>query len=816
MEILRPIVSSTIIDKSFYTFAQGSYEDVVLGVITADKGRDSKFLELTSPAELLKEFTVDYKPNDKVHGQAILDVLQAMEAGAIGRVIRVVPPNATLPNGLIGLQTAAKAYGLDVVNIETPDEMAVGTGEGVITVTLKNTTPFELKTEVSLYSKTSLQNLADFYNGTKTSTELEEVAFPTSILSSDPLITVPAGGEIDYTFDVTGTLLGILSVDQTFEVGVMLSDESTKLGYVSKEPFIGGIITGKAEPAATTANVAFASKKLLVKPVMISAQGITNKASFEAIVEALPVSGEDIKSVPGYSEIVPLFGFVSKSKNNDIYSVSLNPLTQLDNTYSFRTYELTVSKQNTKGVMEVVENGGAFLVSLDPDALDETGTSLFIKDVLNIYFDELEFYFNESAYETLLTNLEANIASVMGPNSTLNPALVDFFYNTLYNNVSSDPLYKVLSYRTNIISNSEDLALATVGEVKVGDKLFEEGVLVETIKGDKFNVSHFSLENIVEATPVSTPDLAQSTVPLYSYATSTYKYLLGNGSAGTWTNADERIATIVSAYNGGIDPNILNKRLIPVDLLFDSNQHASIRMAIKNFVTTRGDCFSFMGLSVNDAKTYPVKLSAQLANYSYDSNRIALFAQGFNEVNKYTGKRMNVSATYHLAYKIVKNDVNFGTHKAIAGKNYGLIGGKDMDISYVPNPLQEEEMVLNKLNFFVQDRESTRIGTQNTTQLLNSALSDIPTVRALLKLIRKVEIISENFQFETIDAKNLSSLQDAINNSLGDAVLLGAFSAAEAIVYSSDYDKTRKRARVRITLSSVKFLEQIILDWIVN
>ena len=814
MEILRPIISSTIIDNTNYSVAQGSFEDVVMAVITADTGRDSKFLEFASASDLLSEFSLDGKPNDKAHGQAIMDVLQAMEVGARSLVMRVVPDDAYLPNGLLALHSSAKIYGLDVSNINTPDEIIGGAGATKdIVVSLTNSTPFETKTVATLYKKADVQELIDFYAGDMTAAALALETLGVVIATSAET-TVAKNASEDVTFSVSGDDIGIAVDGETAELAVLLSDASTYKGYVAKNPFLSAVMTGAAAPVADTTDTVIVNKRLQIKPITIAHNALTSKADFELMMTTSPVSADDLNTTD-FGAVLPIFGFCSKSKSPDEYSITINPTSKYDKTYAFRVYEVSVTKKNLLGNAVLVDNGGPFVVSLDPDAIDGAGSSLFIKDVLEKYFEELDFFFNEDNYALYLTALEANLDLVIGTN-TLDPSLVDPLYNTMYEGSGIDNLYQVLNFKTNIVSDKEDIDI-TDDSVNLA-----ENAVFDT----KYTAAHYVIETITTVTNPATPSPLEVATPLYSYAVSSYKYDLLHGSKGLFTAITEptvmtaeevRFAKIVSGYAGTIDADVHNKRLFQVDLLFNSNQHASINTAIASFVATREDCFAVMALSVTDTKVYPVKLSALLSGYQFDSNRIALFTQHFNETNKYTGKKMLVSASYHIARKLVSNDISNGTHKAIAGKVYGIVGAQDMDISFVPNSPQEEELYGSKVNYFIKDRQSTRLHTQLTSQAKNSPLSDIPTIRNLLKTIRKVENFSELYQYSDLnDASEMTKLQSGINNILNAEVLAGAYSEASGEVYASEYDKVRKKGRVRIKLTSPKFLEQILIDWIIN
>ncbi len=127
VEVNRPMVISTIMDNSVVVEKQEVRPNngTLFSVITSDRGRDGELLNFNSVDTILNEFCVNKKPNPKVHGQAILDVLNHVENGGNALILKVAPENATYPNGFLAVQTEVKPYGAYIDSIEYPDKIII-------------------------------------------------------------------------------------------------------------------------------------------------------------------------------------------------------------------------------------------------------------------------------------------------------------------------------------------------------------------------------------------------------------------------------------------------------------------------------------------------------------------------------------------------------------------------------------------------------------------------------------------------------------------------------------------------------------------
>jgi len=114
-----------------------------------------------------------------------------------------------------------------------------------------------------------------------------------------------------------------------------------------------------------------------------------------------------------------IFAVIPKGRGsgyNDLgFRINLNDA--YDSTYEFRLYDFEVTKTSESGSVSTVQ--GPFLVSLDPDAMSYSGSSLFIVDVIEKYCDYFTIIFNEDNYEKL--------AKIINSDPDVHPNRIDVF-----------------------------------------------------------------------------------------------------------------------------------------------------------------------------------------------------------------------------------------------------------------------------------------------------------------------------------------------------------------------------------------------------
>jgi len=125
-----------------------------------------------------------------------------------------------------------------------------------------------------------------------------------------------------------------------------------------------------------------------------------------------------VKTVDGYTNHM-LFAVIPKGRgagyNNLGFKMSLAK--GYDSTYEFRLYNFEVTMTSESTGTSTIQ--GPFLVSLDPDAMSNSGASLFIVDVIDSHCDYFNIIFNENAYNDL--------AKIVNKSDEVHPNRIDFF-----------------------------------------------------------------------------------------------------------------------------------------------------------------------------------------------------------------------------------------------------------------------------------------------------------------------------------------------------------------------------------------------------
>ena len=225
-----------------------------------------------------------------------------------------------------------------------------------------------------------------------------------------------------------------------------------------------------------------------------------------------------------------------------------------------------------------------------------------------------------------------------------------------------------------------------------------------------------------------------------------------------------------AAFSGGIDPKINSKLRVPCNVCLDANFSLAVKKAMVAMVLKRGDMMGYLdaGLltTINQVKSFTNSL-ADIDNY-YISKNFGMFTTR----DSITGKRIPVTVTMWLAYKIPMHWRQRGLYVAMAGESYATLTG------YVKNsvyPMIDADDHENK-EFFYDARwnyieciaENVYIrGTRQTCQTELSDLSEENNVHVMLQVKRRLERLCAQKRYHfgeatdramfTADAKELFS-----------------------------------------------------------
>nr|DAJ14197.1 MAG TPA: tail sheath protein [Myoviridae sp. ctNPX13] len=213
------------------------------------------------------------------------------------------------------------------------------------------------------------------------------------------------------------------------------------------------------------------------------------------------------------------------------------------------------------------------------------------------------------------------------------------------------------------------------------------------------------------------------------------------------------------AFQGGKDAKVNSKRRAPVDLILDANysvqtKKAMAALALKrmdaavrldtNLLTNVNDVFT-MGQTLKDINTFMVSKNAGM----------------FKTVDPITGKVIPVTNTLWMAQRYPLHVATYGNHVPMAGERYATLSGYTKNsirplIDADDMEIKEKLLTEYQINYIEAIDEDTYIrGTQNTSQVKNSDLSEENNVQVLLEIKRKIERMAGKRRYEFSDEDEL-------------------------------------------------------------
>ena len=495
----------------------------------------------------------------------------------------------------------------------------------------------------------------------------------------------------------------------------------------------------------------------------------------------LPASDAGTAVVP-----VPVLAFHAKAKgawysfrntntDNNNFGWNLEIINSLDRTFSSRTYELNFTAKNNNGDDIVIE--GPFIVSFDKYAKDKSRESMYIEDVVN----------RNSEYFSAKVN-QANVlalAEYLRSAATVWPILIDIVFGT-ERKLGTTTFSSYHTTLTAVIGNTSSLTTVPA--------------LPATTFGKQLGVSTYSTK-------------ASATALLGKGA----NYTNSAGNPRGIFYADSAVASelVTAAYNGELNPSILDKLQWPIDVVLDANYDSNTKIAIQNFITQRGDCVAMLDVGFRNTVADTLDQRSSNAGLQMSDYKVSIFGHNFIIGDTYNGLDIKVTAPYFLAKKIPVIDNAKGIQYPFVGPRDGVISGFKA-INFYPNEFEKEDLYLAQINYVEKDPKRTNFGSQLTSQVQNSALSDINNVRALLRLKREVEYIMNEYRYTFNDKITLDDANYELGQYLQKWVTNRTCQSISGKVFRSDYDRQQKIARVRIELVFTGIIERIFTDIIIN
>jgi len=515
-----------------------------------------------------------------------------------------------------------------------------------------------------------------------------------------------------------------------------------------------------------------------------------------------------------YDVIVPLFVIHSEGRgswyNNVI--VGFNVIGNKDGIYDLSLYEID-ENGNLKSV-----GAPSYHVSLDPTKVDESGESVFIKEVLNRYVAYIDVYIDEDNMDNVFHQFRLDIANNLLTAEDVTP----------YRKASG--LYVV----TKVVGTDDDLKDVPEGSyIYVRDnatgKLFnKDGKICQYVGGNVTDIEgpisngsliydgdktylHLGYGKVTEFSPY----VRFLTLP-WNDNDDPDSRQLGQGGDGSLfdtttqtVNADVATNLLAQAYKGLIDNNVLNTEFYWFDLVFCGGYPKDVKDAAVELAMVRRDCITLLDL--DDNYTPEQAVQARLEKYPYNTEFAAIYEPWIKVRDVFSGRDLWVSPIYVLAFLIGTNDRVSEVWYATAGIPQG-VAQNIKESRYSPNLSERDRFYLNQINPIVKFRDGYVVWGQLTTLREPTPLQDINIMRCVLYIKRALENYFRYVIFKLNDELTWAAAEEGASVFVRDVASRRGLYDFKLKVWADEYMKKRKAARATLIIEPVRVLEKLYFD----
>jgi hypothetical protein len=208
----------------------------------------------------------------------------------------------------------------------------------------------------------------------------------------------------------------------------------------------------------------------------------------------------------------------------------------------------------------------------------------------------------------------------------------------------------------------------------------------------------------------------------------------------------------IKAFSGDLDKTILSPRRVPVKYILDAGYPLAVKRKIVNLAIARYDAFVYLDAGIITTHDEGLIFGEDTADLNY--RIVSKGYQHYQIRDPFSGKKVPVTYTYHLANQLAKHIELVGSHVPFVGERYALLTGA------VKNTLlpildeydedMKEQLYDLRLNYYEALAENVFArGTQVTAQDLDSDLSEEHNMVMTLEIkdIAEKETISRRYNF---------------------------------------------------------------------
>jgi len=476
----------------------------------------------------------------------------------------------------------------------------------------------------------------------------------------------------------------------------------------------------------------------------------------------------------------------------------------------YGVYILDIYEKQSDGDEVIIES---FEFSLDPEALDASGASLYIEDVLKTYSSVLRCKVSDVGYANSLKVLDFNRGKVT-VNTTSGSATItdnrqDF---TDWDSASGS----LAAYYITAIDGRGNKLKGWLGPIDTDEHtitVWDSRDMSTATQAWIGSISDFDVNSDISYKIIKLP------IDITGVFSSTDPEALGKGSDGSlYINGqfNPTVATqiLADAYVGLIDDRILDTDDIYFNIVWDGAYPKDVKdQAVRLASELRRDCIAIV--DNGDNPTFNDAITSRKTLYTYNTKYAAIY-EGYNKVyDVFTGRDVWFSPLYHMSTIIPLNDTVSEVWYAPAGFNRAAIQNIK-ELRYNPRLTQRDQLYLKQLNPIVKFSNGYTVWGQLTSQTKPSALQDLNIMRLILYCQRAIEKFCQYFIFELNDQVTWNQVAGNITLFLEDIKNRRGLYSYNVEVGATEYEIKTKTFHVNVILNPTRVVEHIELNFLIK
>lgn len=233
----------------------------------------------------------------------------------------------------------------------------------------------------------------------------------------------------------------------------------------------------------------------------------------------------------------------------------------------------------------------------------------------------------------------------------------------------------------------------------------------------------------------------------------------GSGSNGSFDSEDPsvRSASMVEAYknafSGKTNKGVRSKNRYPIQFLFDANFDSEVKSALVELALKRGDCQCYIDAGIQYDIDSVLTWDDTDSIKAIDSPYVQKEFEHFSIVDPFSGRKIAMTITYFYSYALSKHLTANNLSTPFVGEKYSKLTGHIKNSLYPLIDCDEEDikekLYERRLNYYEAIAENVFVrGTQQTSQVAISDLSEEHNVRVLLAMKRELESMVKSMSFD--------------------------------------------------------------------